>query len=205
MSYILEALKKSEQERQKGQVPDISSLHGANEPVPGRRRPSGWIIGGIIVILAGAGFFLLTIDRTPIEIPAPTRLQTPEAVFQAQSPARATVPLRMPRADTPAMARVEKITPAREASAQPPPYNSDKAQEQVPKLADLPAAERDRIPGLAIAAHFYSVNPASRMVSINGRLLHQGDEVKPGLIVDKITREGVIFSSGAIKFFHPVY
>ena len=52
MSYILEALKKSEQERERGNVPDLQSIHQAPLPDAGRSH-AVWYIILVSIILAG--------------------------------------------------------------------------------------------------------------------------------------------------------
>jgi general secretion pathway protein B len=55
MSYILEALKKAEQERQLGQVPRLTHSHhtplfqGAAETLP-LQRAAGWLLGSLLII-----------------------------------------------------------------------------------------------------------------------------------------------------------
>jgi general secretion pathway protein B len=56
MSYILDALKKSEQERQRGSVPSVQSLHGVIPDSP-RKRPR-WPYLVLIALLMNAGLLL---------------------------------------------------------------------------------------------------------------------------------------------------
>jgi len=46
----------------------------------------------------------------------------------------------------------------------------------------------------------YSKDPAERFVLVNGQRLAEGDSVQPGLLVDEIRRDGVIFSYRLYKF-----
>lgn len=56
MSYILDALKKSEQERQRGAIPSISSQHRGGSPQ--RPKKPGWRSLIIVVLLLNVGVFL---------------------------------------------------------------------------------------------------------------------------------------------------
>lgn len=58
MSYILDALKKSEQERQRGNVPDIKSIHqqATVKPEP-QQRSRWWIYLFILVVLVNGAIF----------------------------------------------------------------------------------------------------------------------------------------------------
>ena len=55
MSYILEALKKSDRERRQGEIPGLGSDHG-KRPDPGKKRQKGspwkWIAPGIVLLAA---------------------------------------------------------------------------------------------------------------------------------------------------------
>lgn len=53
-------------------------------------------------------------------------------------------------------------------------------------LADLPPNLQREIPKLAIAGSIYSTNPADRMLLIDKRMLHEGDEIAPGLVLETV-------------------
>ena len=57
MSYILEALKKSEQERERGGVPDIKSIHSSNETAADDRKRSWWPYLLLLVFLINGAIF----------------------------------------------------------------------------------------------------------------------------------------------------
>jgi len=59
---------------------------------------------------------------------------------------------------------------------------------------ELPDAVRDDIPELRFSVLVYADKPTDRFVLVNGQRLHEGDSYQPGLIVDEIRRDGVIFS-----------
>ncbi|HVL00258.1 MAG TPA: general secretion pathway protein GspB [Dongiaceae bacterium] len=50
MSYILEALRKSEQERQRGKVPDLNSFKEDPLSTEARRNPWPWVAAGAVVV-----------------------------------------------------------------------------------------------------------------------------------------------------------
>ena len=83
MSYILEALKKSEQERQQGGVPSIQSVHkgSASYDDPDERENGGFfklfLLSLVFVIVGGAGFILYEreckiLERRPYFFPVLT-------------------------------------------------------------------------------------------------------------------------------------
>ena len=57
MSYILEALKKSEQERERGAVPDIKTVHNTENPAGAASKNNWWWYVLAIVILVNGGIF----------------------------------------------------------------------------------------------------------------------------------------------------
>src|SRR5512147_692565 len=52
MSYILDALKKAEQERKRGKTPDVMTEHEAREDSPKRRL---WMYAVLVLFVAAAG------------------------------------------------------------------------------------------------------------------------------------------------------
>lgn len=105
MSLILEALKKSEQQRRLGEMPTL----GTPAPTSRRRRSLLPVLAGLIVVALGAGWWFM---RTPHTAP-PTDEAKPAAV--AVDPTAATPPAAPPRA-----ARTEPKAPAARAGAPPP-------------------------------------------------------------------------------------
>lgn len=67
------------------------------------------------------------------------------------------------------------------------------SEPQIGLLADLPDNIRRDVPALSINGYIYSAKPSDRSVLINNRLLREGDQVVPGLIVEKmLPREAVL-------------
>ena len=53
---------------------------------------------------------------------------------------------------------------------------------------------------MTISVHAYSGNPANRLVGINNRMLREGESVVPGLKLEQITPEGMIFGYKGFSF-----
>lgn len=92
MSYILDALKKAESERQLGNVPSVYGeplpIAKSEEPVPLWRRPWSWLAVGVLVAAAITGVWTQTSqheapdavpDAPPLEI---SQSSVPQAVAQ---------------------------------------------------------------------------------------------------------------------------
>lgn len=74
-----------------------------------------------------------------------------------------------------------------------------------PQVFQLPAPVQRTIPQLTLSFLVYSKVPQDRMVSVNGKMFHEGQEVSAGLKLEKITQNGVIFSYHGHRFFKGVF
>ena len=72
-------------------------------------------------------------------------------------------------------------------------------------FSELPLAIQQELPPLSISVHAYSGKAAERLVGINGRLLHEGDDAAPGLRLEQITPEGMILSYKGLNFRRGVH
>lgn len=199
MSYILEALKKSQQERGRGQVPDLQTLH-QTVAVNGQAN-TGWPqwVGWALVVALLALAFLLgwlrpwetqpdTRDKTQAEMPAPApALINQPAVVPPVTPPVAQPPQTLPVTVAPAVVNV-------------PPPHKDMAPDAVPGIEQLPSLLQQSIPSMQFAGHVYSDNPAQRSVIINNRYMNEGDALMPGMTLQQITPDSVIFEYGGQHF-----
>ncbi len=72
-------------------------------------------------------------------------------------------------------------------------------------LAELPVAIQQDLPPMSVSVHAYSARAGERLVGINSRLLHEGDEVAPGLKLEQITPDGMILSYKGYTFRRGVH
>jgi len=56
----------------------------------------------------------------------------------------------------------------------------------VPRLAQLPEAVRRELPSLKVGGSMYSDSAASRILVLDGQMLHEGSTVVPGLVLERI-------------------
>lgn len=121
MSYILDALKRAEAERERGAAPGLHTRHQVPSGRPGApsaTRNMGWALaaGLALVMLALYFWFLPTPDPTPTATVAPAVSTAPVTMV---SPAPAVVAVApeaiLPMAPAPAV-----VTPAPKAQALPP-------------------------------------------------------------------------------------
>jgi len=197
MSYILEALKKSQQERSRGQVPDLQSLHQsvamAESAAP---RWPYWALGACLLALA----FLLgwlrpwagSDDKVSAAIEQPPASVTADIVKPAKAtliPLQVAEPVKPVRAEQPISSEPRQRVVERDA-----PLNA------VPDISQLPDLLQQSIPQMQFAGHVYSSNPAHRSVIINGHYMSEGDELMPGLRLLQITADSVVFDRQGQRF-----
>jgi general secretion pathway protein B len=200
MSYILEALKKSQQERSRGQVPDLQSLHQsvamAESAAP---RWPYWALGVCLLALA----FLLGWLRpwaAPEEVSAASKQSPMPVTADIVEPARVrVVPVQMAEPIKPAMAERPAVTVVPPASRRRDVVQ-DATPNTTPDISQLPDLLQQSIPQMQFAGHVYSSNPLHRSVIINGHYMSEGDELMPGLRLLQITADSVVFDTQGQRF-----
>ncbi|HYD59967.1 MAG TPA: general secretion pathway protein GspB [Noviherbaspirillum sp.] len=209
MSYILEALKKAEAERRGGTqhaAPLLPPIAAAAGQKPAWRRPLPWAaFAALGVTLACAGWFAVTRTDAP----------TPRVAATTPAPAIAAVPPVVPRekpsmpealedaAEKPKAKTPPKKTVERKRSGpneEPKTAKTTAPDAPVGTLHDLPTHIQGEIPSLSIGGYIYSGNKADRSVLINKRLLREGDEVAPGLVLEKMTPSGMVFNYKGYRY-----
>ncbi len=208
MSYILEALKKAQAERQLGNAPTIHAPQAVT-PAPAAaaasRRPLFIGLGaGALVVVAGA----LVLWR-----PAPA--PAPKAVVQAATPAPAapapeTLVVSAPpepapvSTSAPVRERVAAPEPARPApvAAAPAPAPIVKAapEDSLPFLQQLPDAQQRDIPRVTFGGYMYSANAADRLLIVDKALRHEGEEVAPGLVLEKLLPKAAVMNFRGLRY-----
>ena len=88
-----------------------------------------------------------------------------------------------------------------------PGLSSDKAggDKRVINMSELPLSVRQRLPDLTISGHFYNSRPSSRIVTVGGRTLHEGDAAAPGVKIERITADGAVFSFEGYSFQRGIF
>ncbi len=71
---------------------------------------------------------------------------------------------------------------------------------RIPYLYQLPDAVQRIIPEVRISFHSYSKRPSSRLVSVNGKVVREGQEIAGGIKLEKITSSGVILKYQSRRF-----
>jgi general secretion pathway protein B len=143
--------------------------------------------------------------RVEAELPRhqPPAAAAPPPVLAASAPR--PKPPASGRVETPGTPPLAVAATRREATAAGQELAVDAAatnMSQQKSIANsaLPVSIRKQLPPLTVAVHAYSDTPQERLVSINGRMLREGDTLAPDLRLEQITPEGMIFTFRGYRF-----
>lgn len=216
MSYILDALKKSEQQRQRS----AAQITLATPPAtPSAASPVAYrhVLLALLLIAVGIAVgWLRPWQSPPPPPPAPAVTPAPAVLAPPPAPAAsARVPPIMPAPAQPPVVAAPPVTPPPPSptkvvaapEAPLPVVAEPQATEQAPRvmaLSELPASVRQALPALAISLHAYAREPRERIVMINNQMLRQGDPVAPGLRLEQITQDGVVLGYQGYRFHRGV-
>lgn len=215
MSYILEALKKAEADRHAAAAaappvpPSFARGEGFGASTAG--RPWLWaVVPALAIPIAATAWLLMRDDEprarpvvamAPQAAPAATPAAPPKPVTPAPSSPAPAKKERAPeiREDAPQKSTKPKDKPAKKTEEKKPAKNhppaaAPAAEPTAPAQRDLPAHIQQALPPLTIGGYIYSSNRLDRSVLINKRLLHEGDEVAPGLWLEKLTPTGMVLN-----------
>jgi general secretion pathway protein B len=216
VSYILDALKKADadRERQRNAVPGLLAQSDDDERGP-RRRSVAWAalaMGALVVGVVLWGWLrprggaeapapIATTSTAPATmaspaapsptgvVPAPTAA-APDLTAPApqRPPAPATAPVRVATATT----TVPAPGPPMPAAARAPtpkavnPAPSPAAEARLPTREQLPADVRAALPPLQVSGAVNAPQPNARMLFLNGMVLREGEAAGVDLTVERI-------------------
>ena len=214
MSFILDALRKSETERQRQSAPGLVDA-GFRPPV---RRRGIWLPVLVVVLVANLvlmGVFWLRREARPAaESPAaPTIAVAPEpgapapvggslaAAAGVSTPADSEYEATadMPAVETPPVTETLPPPAASPAAAGPAPA-SRFVTDALPSADQLMADGAIPMASLHLDIHVFSTTPAERFVFINMRKYGEGAQLPEGPKIEEITRDGVVLSQAGQRF-----
>ena len=231
MSYILDALRRADAERQRGAVPGLHAPaltgvgnDGAATP-GGPARRLGLAAAGLLLLgLAVAAGWLLRPGPAPtaaaVGQPGPALAVAPVAAtppapvpasgLPPAAPAALPVPLPVPLP-----APMLQAAPARRpapgaASPTPAPTPAPTlaaeravAPARLPSLAELPEAQKRDVGALVVGGAMHAEQAAMRIVILNGQVFHEGDKLSAELQVQQIGLKSVVMSHRGQRFELP--
>jgi general secretion pathway protein B len=222
MSFILDALKKSDAERQKRSTPGFADIPVSRD----RKTPPRWlwVVGGLLAVNLVAVVVLLVRPDTPLaadESTASERIVPPAG--EARRPFADIVAEARQKAEQPPAAAVRRdsrpgaATTARsaaapdgqeiaaEVSATPPGDAPNEAKTAVPTntFESMRADGTLALPDLHLDIHVYSDQSAERFVFINTKKYRENETLAEGPTIRQIAPEGVILEHRGNIFLLP--
>ena len=244
MSYILDALKRADAERERGHVPGLHTHNVPPGPVPrGRAR---WLIGaGLLVVAASAASLAVWWLRPPQpaqppaigtasdmampppvqpvtvqQVPAPPSPAPHVPVQASPAPAGAVLPLLAPpppaplttppppeaKTTAPSASRPNPTASAAGAGgahtpASPaPPAETATPQAAVRSFGELSPEARASLPPVNVSGSTYSKNPALRMLIANGKVVQEGQEIAPDLVLETIGPRSAVLNHRGTRY-----
>lgn len=228
MSYILDALKQSDQQRT---AESIQPLLIPAAPHTGK-SPTRWLLYLLAIVLASTTVIWFSTRETPVN--ATTTSTTSDSAHQqvpaVTDPIESLQGVKISLNDSPAEASPISPPPQPKAVREPSPSIPEPvtisvapSQPSVPIPADaapeavitpaqtnqepeliywrqLPIEIQRSLPPLSFSIHIYSSDPKARMVKVNGRILREGDAISAGLLLDQITQDGVVLAFRGYRF-----
>ncbi|MDH3861794.1 MAG: general secretion pathway protein GspB [Gammaproteobacteria bacterium] len=203
MSFILDALKKSETDRQQAGSAEFAAVPASsgNQRVPRWL----WILGVLLVINLAVLLGLLfrsEVNPVPatavkIEKPAPAEADNFAAqVAEAKQNVPARAEPRLPASNT---------LPAPSTTSAPSVVVASEPMNTVllPTIHEVRADGRVTLPELHVDIHVYSEVPEDRFVFINMNKHTEGSRLAEGPLVEEITTDGVVLNQNGTLFLVP--
>lgn len=205
MSYILEALKKAQAERELGSAPTIHAapIHAAPVRSAASRKPlliglgAGALVAGVVA--------LATLRQNPAPAPkviAAAPAPQPRVIAVPPAPVAVPAPAPVPK---PPVAAVKPPQPKAQPKPEPariaPP--EPVVEDTTPPLSQLPEAIQREVPRIAVGGYIYSANPADRLLLIDKVLRREGEEVAPGLTLEKLLPKAAVMNYRGFRYRLP--
>ena len=217
MSLILDALRKSEAERKRGQAPSLFSPMPM--PPSRRRRAPVWpMLAGVAALIVVAVVAMRywpgdagteSVAEPAAVAPAAHEPATVTAAPPPNIPAPAPAPAKSAPLPPPSAAVVAPSTPAPTpvavAPVTPPPpvpVAPEPTADYLPGLGSLPPDQRANLPPLKLSMHVWSEQPARRIAIIDGQRVGEGSSLS-GAIVAEIRRDGVALDINGQRYLLP--
>ena len=216
MSFILDALKKSETERQRQSLPGLmdTRLVARRSRLPLWAILLGALLGITVLVLS-----VLLMRSVPASSANPVKHVIAESdstgapqsndhfsplsaapVYAPEIP----LPAELPRAAGRAEPRAEPRATARAMPHRADPLLSDedtKADNEV--LPSINEINSSSLPELHLDVHVYATKSAERFVYINMHKYHEGSAMPEGPLVEHIRRDGVVLDYHGLRFILP--
>ena len=198
MSYILDALNKSEQEKTETKTPGLNTVHQRVERTDSR-TPERW---QIIVAL------ILTLNFAVLAVWYFTSSDSPDTQMTAQPPPRSSLPSITESTVAPSRAQSSERPQAPVVTRQTTTQETERvALQAIPSQRssgnDSRAVRLDtrtRLAAIRFSSHIFAADQALRMVVVDGQRMKEGDTLSGGILLEQITEDGVVFQHSGTRY-----
>lgn len=208
MSFILDALKKSETERQEQGAAEFSRVPAS----AGHANPARWLWLLAALLLVNFAVLLAVLLRPDADDAAGTppataataaSIAAPPAPVAGESTASFADQVASAVREQPATASPTVSLPEPEPVAAAAAPRSAATRNSVPTLEQLRLGGAISVAELHLDIHVFSEDPAARFVFINMDKHREGSRIDEGPVVQEITPDGVILEYQGQEFLLP--
>ena len=227
MSYILDALRKADAQRERDPARGIHAQPvtlslPADSSAPGSRM---WLVGMALVagaaLLAAAMWTFGWLDwisrpaaptATAVLAPpvapiakavSPVTPQPSPSPHSPPSPATEVLPAAPPAPPPPAAPPARESPKVAATVTAYPPVPAASASDRLLSLAELPADVQRELPKLTITGGVYSPTPTQRLLIVNGQVLNEGAEAAPGVLLEQIRPKTAVLNFRGYRYGVP--
>jgi hypothetical protein len=200
MSFILEALKKSENKRRKKSGQISRTIHA---PSPRNNAKSrSWVLGILLLLMVNAVLLLWFFgsSKQP-DLPAETvQVGADINKFTLRQANPATTQSNTEQLSVSTQKQHQNDQEHMVVKALPVPRNDN----QVYSLGQLPISIQKQLPALQMSLHAYNRDDANAsMVQLNDRIMREGDRVTDNINLEKIEADGIVLRYDGYRFLLP--
>ncbi|WBY01723.1 general secretion pathway protein GspB [Ramlibacter tataouinensis] len=210
MSYILDALRKADVQRERNRLPGLQAQPHAT-PEPARPIARGaWLLAGAAAVLGIGGVAAWqslqggpVTDSAPpaapaVAVAAPSPTPQPAPAAQILPPAPPPLPAPAPAAAA-AAAKVPAAQRPLAAASSSGGAEASLAKAEPGISSTVPAGA----PALAISGGVWSQNPAQRMLIVNGQVFSEGSELAPGVRLQEVKPQRAVLEFRGQRYSVP--
>ena len=184
MSYILDALNKSEEEKQQRRTPSLNTIHQKPNKKRSQNRYRTAILSLLILmnlvgLIIWLFFFSGSSSRSTLSRTQPDVSSSPVSTVSSR---------RSPSSDAPSVTSPEPTSSTSDRAQISPSVSLEKPLES----ATVPDLINQEINAIRFSSHIYATDADLRMVVINGQQLKENARFGSALELSQIAEDGVI-------------
>ena len=220
MSLILDALKKSEAERQRGKVPNLlsSSPTATGNYSAHRKSTLPWIIlSAFLLAMLVLGYLMMKSNDVDAPDGSTSPLDSAPMNMEATAPTASNAAPTTPKASpapiaTPAppvgqLLQTKPPSPFDNQASVEPAKPEAEVTEPTPEtriagMAEMPVDQRQQLPALKLSMHVYSSDSGKRFAIIDGQRVNEGSVIGAA-VVEEIRPDGVVLSMQGQSYLLP--